>query len=237
MFTDSTWVETTISSPIMLVLLISSVATFGIAIERAYYYWKRSGNPHATLMEAMREVGARRFDKGIAVCESCAHPLGSVAAEVLRTLSAPAHHAEEKLQVALSEQKLLLERNLGFLGTMAAIAPLIGLLGTVWGIMRAFGDMARVGSAAPSVVAAGVAEALITTAAGLLIAVPAVMLYNHLTRRMNVMLIVAENSARALRDAALQATREMPTARHLPHSSSTVDEEAEVRIAELATVR
>ena len=50
---------------------------------------------------------------------------------------------------------------------MAAVAPLIGLLGTVWGIMRAFHDMAQVGSAAPSVVAGGVAEALLTTAAGL----------------------------------------------------------------------
>jgi len=65
--------------------------------------------------------------------------------------------------------------------------------------MRAFHDMARTGSAGPSVVASGVAEALFTTAAGLLVAVPAVMLYNHFVRRMGVLLTVAENHARTLR--------------------------------------
>jgi hypothetical protein len=62
--------------------------------------------------------------------------------------------------------------------------------------MRAFHDMAATGSAAPTVVAAGVAEALITTAAGLIIAVPALVLYNHFANRLNVMLTVAENNAR-----------------------------------------
>jgi biopolymer transport protein ExbB/TolQ len=108
----------------------------------------------------------------------------------------------------LSEQKLLLERNLGILGTMAAVAPLIGLLGTVWGIMRAFQDMARVGSAAPSVVAAGVAEALVTTAAGLIVAVPAIMLYNHFVRRLNTMLTEAENHSRTLRSALTECGSE-----------------------------
>jgi biopolymer transport protein ExbB/TolQ len=112
---------------------------------------------------------------------------------------------EEKLQIVLSEQRLLLDRNLGVLGTMGNTAPLIGLLGTVWGIMRAFHDMARTGSAGPSVVAAGVAEALFTTAAGLLVAVPAVLLYNHLVRRMAVMLTTAENHARSLRMAIGEA--------------------------------
>jgi biopolymer transport protein TolQ len=82
---------------------------------------------------------------------------------------------------------------------MGNTAPLNGLLGTVWGIMRAFHDMARTGSAGPSVVAAGVAEALLTTAAGLMVAVPAVMLYNHFVRRLGVMLTTAENHARTLR--------------------------------------
>jgi biopolymer transport protein ExbB len=59
--------------------------------------------------------------------------------------------------------------------------------------------MARVGSAAPSVVASGVAEALVTTAAGLIVAVPALVLYNHFARRANTMLTIAENHARTLR--------------------------------------
>jgi biopolymer transport protein TolQ len=132
-------------------------------------------------------------------CTSTPHPVGPVCIAVLQSLHQGAEAVEEKMQIALSEQRLVLERNLGVLGTMGNTAPLVGLLGTVWGIMRAFHDMARTGSAGPSVVAAGVAEALFTTAAGLLVAVPAVILYNHFVRRITVMLTVAENHARSLR--------------------------------------
>jgi biopolymer transport protein TolQ len=96
---------------------------------------------------------------------------------------------------------------------MGNTAPLIGLLGTVWGIMKAFHDMARTGSAGPSVVAAGVAEALFTTAAGLLVAVPAVILYNQFVRRVGVMLTVAENHARTIRLNANAAASRNTTSR------------------------
>jgi biopolymer transport protein TolQ len=96
---------------------------------------------------------------------------------------------------------------------MGNTAPLIGLLGTVWGIMRAFHDMARTGSAGPSVVAAGVAEALFTTAAGLLVAVPAVILYNQFVRRVGVMLTVADNHARTIRINANAAASRGTTSR------------------------
>src|SRR5439155_17586714 len=102
------------------------------------------------------------------------HPVGAVASEMIENAGFDDEAAEQRMQIALSEQRLLLERNLGVLGTMGNIAPLVGLLGTVWGIMRAFHDMSRTGSAGPSVVAAGVAEALLTTGLGLLVAVPAV---------------------------------------------------------------
>ena len=125
------------------------------------------------------------------------------AASVFRTGRRKGESYDEMLQVALSQEKLLLERNLSRLGTMAAIAPLIGLLGTVWGIMRAFHDMAATGSAAPTVVASGVAEALVTTAAGLVVAVPALVLYNHFASRLNVMLTVAENNARLIHGALM----------------------------------
>jgi hypothetical protein len=74
--------------------------------------------------------------------------------------------------------------------------------------MRAFHDMASTGSAAPSVMVSGVAEVLITTTAGLVVAVPALMLYNHFSRRMNVMLTVAENHPRTLRSAMLDPSEE-----------------------------
>ena len=172
-----------------------------LALERALYFWKRRGNPEALVRQALEKARGGKMSEAAWACNATHHPAGPVAAKVLESAHLPAEAVEEKLQIALSEQRLLLERNLGFLGTMGNTAPLIGLLGTVWGIMRAFHDMARTGSAGPSVVAAGVAEALFTTAAGLLVAVPAVMLYNHFTRRISVMLTVAENRTRSIRHA------------------------------------
>jgi len=229
MFEHFSWAQATTDSPTFLVLVLFSVVTLAVALERAYYYWKRGGNPHAAIAQGLRNVGAGRAQEAVSQFDACSHPIGAVAAEVLRLGQATVQQMEEKLQVALSEQKLLLEKNLAVLGTMATVAPLVGLLGTVWGIMRAFGDMARVGSAAPSVVAAGVAEALITTAAGLVIAVPAVILYNHFTRRMNVMLIVAENQTRALIGAVKHTDR--PVERNAPRIPAPLPESREHREA------
>ncbi len=199
MFVEFDWMVAVTESPILMVLAFCSVITFGIALERLYYFHKRAGDADLVLMEALDHLRKGQVGDALAVCRRTAHPVGFVAAETMECqLSRPAD-TEETMQVALSQQKMLLERNIGMLGTMAAVAPLIGLLGTVWGIMRAFNDMALTGSAAPSVVAAGVAEALVTTAGGLVIAVPAVLLFNHLNRRLNVMLTTSENHSRSLR--------------------------------------
>src|SRR5262249_12260107 len=208
MFENFDWIQAMRTSPVMLIILACSVVTLGFAIERLLYFGRRRGNPEAVLNQAVERVKSGHMKEAIWACASTQHPVGAVAKQVLENLSLPAQAIEEKMQITLSEQRLQLERNLGWLGTMGNTAPLIGLLGTVWGIMRAFHDMARTGSAGPSVVAAGVAEALFTTAAGLLVAVPAVMLYNHFIRRITVMLTVSENHARAIRIAAETARAE-----------------------------
>ena len=199
MIVEFNWTEAMTSSPILMVLAGCSVITLGVALERLFYFRKRSGDADATLTQAQVMLRSGQVKEATWLCRSNPHPMGVVATEVLNSLGQKVAEVEERLQIALSQQKLLFERNVGILGNMAAVAPLIGLLGTVWGIMRAFNDMALTGSAAPSVVAAGIAEALVTTAAGLVIAVPSVLLFNHFNRRMNVMLTVAENHARSLR--------------------------------------
>lgn len=202
MFEHFDWIGAMRQSPVMVIILLCSVITLGLAFERALYYWKRRGNPDGLLATATVAVRSGNREDALRAAQSSLHPAGAAVAEVIKNLDSPPDVAEERLHIALSEQKLQLERNLGFIGTMGNTAPLIGLLGTVWGIMRAFHDMASTGSAGPSVVAAGVAEALFTTAAGLLVAVPAVLLYNHFVRRMGVMLVVAENHARVIRMSA-----------------------------------
>ena len=204
MFENFDWIQAMRNSPVMLVILGCSVATFGFALERLMYFYKRSGRPDQVLNGALERIRAGNLKEAAWVCATSPHPVGAVAKTVIESPNLPTESVEEKMQIALSEQKLQLERHLGWLGTMGNTAPLIGLLGTVWGIMRAFHDMARTGSAGPSVVAAGIAEALFTTAAGLVVAVPAVMLYNHFVRRTQVMLTVSENHARTIRIAMEQ---------------------------------
>ena len=102
----------------------------------------------------------------------------------------------DALSIALMENLNSLERNLGVIGTIAVIAPFVGLFGTVLGIIRAFQDIALKGNSTPAVVAAGVSEALITTAAGLFVAVIAVIFFNYFKTRIkayNQEMIVAAN--------------------------------------------
>jgi biopolymer transport protein ExbB len=179
--------------------VLCSIATFGAVLERIYYFHKRRGNPDDMLKKVAAKIREGQTREAAVLCETTTHPVGPVAADILRNAHNPANNFEERLHIALSGQKLLLERNLNILGTMAAAGPLLGLLGTVWGIMESFSGMARTGSAAPAVVASGVAEALVTTVAGLIIAIPSLIVYNQLTRQMNVMLTIAENHTRTIR--------------------------------------
>jgi biopolymer transport protein TolQ len=83
------------------------------------------------------------------------------------------------MQLAASEEVRKVEKNMPWLATTGSVTPFIGLFGTVWGVMDAFTGLGTAGSASLRVVAPGIAEALVTTAAGLFTAVPAVIAYNH----------------------------------------------------------
>ena len=88
-----------------------------------------------------------------------------------------------------------LERRVSFLATTASVTPFIGLFGTVWGIMDAFGDIGRMGSANLVVVAPGISEALVTTAMGLLAAIPAAVFYNFYNSRIRVLTSMMDDFA------------------------------------------
>lgn len=199
MFVEFDWGQVMRESPLMFALVGGSVVLLATAAERLIYFRRRGGDVEGFVREITPMLGGGRMQEAVGRCANFAHPVGAAAGTVLRAVSRGRGDVEEHLHVTLGQQRLLLERNLVVLGSLAAIAPLVGLLGTVWGILRAFRDMGVSGSAAPSVVASGVAEALLTTAAGLIIAVPALLLYNHFSRRTSVALAQAEYGARRLR--------------------------------------
>src|SRR5947207_11421640 len=91
---------------------------------------------------------------------------------------------QRAIQIASSEEETRMERKVQWLATVGNVAPFIGLFGTVWGIIDAFHGLGTAGAATLRAVAPGVSEALITTAAGLFAAIPAVVAYNHFSHNM-----------------------------------------------------
>lgn len=100
--------------------------------------------------------------------------------------AASARIAERAMIAASGEAQARLEKHLSFLASTASAAPFIGLFGTVWGIMNAFRSIGLIGTANLATVAPGISEALITTAAGLAAAIPAVLGYNHFNNRLRI---------------------------------------------------
>lgn len=169
-------------SAAMPVLLLLSVLVVAQALERAYVYWFAMRLPTA-LWERVRQ----RLHQGdmLGAAGLCRMGTGTVEQALERLLTMPPETDTEKLVEAfqLYRQRLSLDlsRRVGFFGTVSFVAPLIGLMGTVLGIMRAFHDLSAAGAGGPAVVAAGISEALVTTAAGIGLAVLSALCYNYFT--------------------------------------------------------
>jgi len=176
---------------IVMILFIMSVYSLGIAAAK-WWRLRRSMKQTAKFApEFARFLQEGQLDQAIALAEKqrishVARVLGEALVEVkplLRdraTVSAGDINSAER---AVERQMLILlselKRGLGVLATVGATAPFVGLLGTVMGIVNAFTGMALSGSGGLAAISAGIAEALITTAFGLLVAIPAVWLYNY----------------------------------------------------------
>lgn len=177
----------------MLPLVVCSVVGLAILIDRARAF-RAAGSGHDALRKQVRQLlDGRRIDDAVALCEQSDGP---VAATLLAGLSRyrrmlAKDKRPEEIEIAVSKTmedyapKALqgLEKRLNVLVLIASISPLLGMTGTVTGMIRSFDVMASSAGLEPGAVAGGIAEALITTAAGLLIAIPAVVAYNVFVRR------------------------------------------------------
>ncbi|MBI4370340.1 MAG: MotA/TolQ/ExbB proton channel family protein [Elusimicrobia bacterium] len=145
--------------PVLLTLLICSILSLAVAWDR----WRTFRKAKASMPEAVRRIVHRMMKT-----------------PVLQEREIIAGHEIAKWVAPL-------EIRLGILGTVASIAPFVGLLGTVIGIMKAFRAVSQSLGGGPSVVANGIAEALVTTAMGLVVAIPALVAYNYFSRRLAAM--------------------------------------------------
>jgi biopolymer transport protein ExbB len=182
--------------PAMWALLLLSVVAVAIVIERLLFFATQHSDSRGLLRQIGERIAADDLSGAIAICQQEKGMLPKILEFGLQRGEKNRADITDALSIALMENLNSLERNLGVIGTIAVIAPFVGLFGTVLGIIRAFQDIALKGNSTPAVVAAGVSEALVTTAAGLFVAVIAVVFFNYFKTRIkayNQEMIVASN--------------------------------------------
>ncbi len=166
--------------PVLLVLLIMSVFTLSVVLEK----WKLFSKIHVgsrAFIDSIRKVSDPA--KIIAWCEKSTQPLATLTQAIFK---APGDRADKEriLQRTIQQLVLDLEAKLSVLGTIANVAPFVGLLGTVIGIIKSFRAVAVSSSGGAGLVALGIAEALVGTAAGLVVAIPSLLAYNYFVNKL-----------------------------------------------------
>lgn len=180
----------------MIILILLSIVAVAIVIERLVFFSQQHGDSKALLRTLGQRIASDDMSGALKVCNSEKGMLPRILAFGLMRGTKNRADITDALSIALMENLNTLERNLGIIGTIAVIAPFVGLFGTVLGIIHAFQDIALKGNSTPAVVAAGVGEALVTTAAGLFVAVISVIFFNYFKTRIkgyNQEMIVAAN--------------------------------------------
>ena len=185
----------------MYVLIICSILSIAVIIERIWYFKRRSSISHLALLEHIRkDVSRNQFSGAIDFCRNTDTPSSRVALAGLNI-----HGSDEKLISNAMEREITietvkLERFTSIVGTIGGTAVYVGLFGTVLGIVRAFHDISKAASGGMDVVTAGISEALVCTAAGLLVAIPAVVSYNYFVRKIDNFVLDMELTASELLD-------------------------------------
>lgn len=195
---------------VLWLLVVLSVLSVYVMIERGLFFRGVSGADR----EIRRNLVAALSDGDLASAkkqvEHAVGPGGRMVREMLRHAGKSGEAIDAAMNAVRPEEKIRLERNLSFLGTLGANAPFIGLFGTVLGIIKAFKDLAesglQPGGETSTEVMAGISEALVATAVGLLVAIPAVVAYNIFQRRVKRIASEAEGLANTARSFIADGT-------------------------------
>ncbi len=176
----------------LVIMLFCSILSITFALERWWYFRTAQATPDEVLGHVRKNLEGGKTDTAVAYCSKNPSAVAQVVHYGLLHAVRSRKDLEELLMTKLKEERVKLERFLGVLGTLGNISPFIGLFGTVVGIIKAFRDLAASGTGGPSVVARGIAEALVATAGGLLVAIPATIIYNYFMRRLKVITVDME---------------------------------------------
>ena len=194
-------------------ILGCAVLAVGIILERFWTLRRGSAIPPSLGQEVRDWAASNRLDPAHLEALKQNSPLGELLAAALEVRHRPREQIKERVEDIGRHIAHELERFLNTLGTIAGVAPLLGLLGTVFGMIRMFLGILKSGVGDASRLAGGIGEALVTTAAGLCVAIPALMFYRYFRGRVAEYVIDMEKQAIALLDTLEGETPKAPTAR------------------------
>jgi len=186
---------------LMLPLILCSMAVVVIAIERFIALRENKVTPDNLLAQVWSWLKNENVTAEKLLELRNSSPLGRILAAGLSNSGHGREVMRDSIEEAATQVVHKLERYLSPLGTIAAITPLIGLLGTVVGMIKVFTAIMLQGTGNASILAGGISEALITTAAGLSVAIPAVIFHRYFERRIDSLVITMEDQAIKLVDA------------------------------------
>ena len=169
--------------PILYLLIVLSFISIAVVVERYIAYLRNRIDLPDFMSKIVGLLNDGDLDGAQKVAESNNSAEALVAAEGLANFNRGSTVAGELMDSMTMKQQQRLDKHLTILGTIGSNAPFAGLLGTVLGIIKAFNDLALNTEGGPSVVMGGIAEALVATAIGLLVAIPAVVFFNYFKNR------------------------------------------------------
>lgn len=186
--------------PLMYPILLCSVIAWAIFLDRIVAFYKVKRSTAALRSEINDRLRAGQENEAIELCRDQKSPLAKILYVVLKKGGAARSDLKALADEVGEREAVVLQRYLGLLSTIANITPLLGLLGTVLGMIEAFNTLAAEGGGSALALGGGISEALITTAAGLTVAVPTVLLHRYLSSRSERLVLELEEATMAIID-------------------------------------
>ena len=181
---------------LMIPIGLCSLIAVGFFVERLIVLRKAKINLNAFLLKIRQHINKQDFDNALRLCSTTPGPISKVLEKGIRLRGQSREEIKDAIESAGRAEIYQLERGLGALATIAGVAPLLGFLGTVTGMIQAFMRIQELsGNVNATVLAGGIWEALITTAAGLIVGIPALLAYNYLVTKVQRMVFELELSS------------------------------------------
>lgn len=185
--------------PILWVILLLAIPVLAILIERLLYFRRISTDEEKLLARVKGAVEKGHYDEALAICDTVEAPVGGLIRAAVENRQLSEADLREAVRDAAVRELPQVEQSIQAVNVIANISPLLGLLGTVTGIINSFNVLGEFGAVTdPSVLAKGISEALLTTAAGILIAVPSMIAYAWLAGKANSVIGRLEGQANEL---------------------------------------